>query len=154
MNILPIRDVPAREHVIHRQSRSSLRGSLGRATDARQAENQPRSGALAASGGGSDNKEKSCRRSWRLLIENGHKSAARGSPSRPCHLASMPVRYMVRCGPYPTEGPRRADSGSQVLPPARVPVPPWRHASTVIQWRQPSASLASTSLVRQRRCGL
>ena len=33
----------------------------------------------------------------------------------------------------------RADSGPQVLPPARVTVPPWPHASTMIQWRQPSA---------------
>ena len=33
----------------------------------------------------------------------------------------------------------RADSGPQALPPARATVPPWPHASTVIQWRQPSA---------------
>ena len=30
----------------------------------------------------------------------------------------------------------RADSGPQVLPPARATVPTWPHASTMIQWRR------------------
>src|SRR6516225_4508268 len=51
---------------------------------------------------------------------------------------------MVRYGPYPTAGPRGpldrvVDGGPQALPPARATVPPWPHASTMIQWRQPSA---------------
>src|SRR6516164_5572194 len=33
----------------------------------------------------------------------------------------------------------RADRGAQVLPPAGATVRPWPHASTMIQWRQPSA---------------
>src|SRR5262245_36983904 len=40
---------------------------------------------------------------------------------------------MVRCGPYLTAGAfrsSRADSGPQVLPPARATVPPWLPAKS------------------------
>src|SRR5438046_3814198 len=43
---------------------------------------------------------------------------------------------MVRCGPYPTAGPKgplrssRADRGAQVLPPAGATVPPWLPAKS------------------------
>jgi hypothetical protein len=75
---MPIKDIPAREHVIHSQLRSlvgSLRGSLGRATALvaqkiyQGPERWPHLVAARII------KKKSCRRSWRPLIENGHKSA-------------------------------------------------------------------------------
>ena len=67
-----------------------------------------------------------------------------GSLRRPCHWhrcqSVRPDRWsgVVRIRPRGLRS-SRADSGAQVLPPARVTVPPWPHASTMIQWRQPSA---------------
>src|SRR5262249_46245109 len=61
-------------------------------------------------------------------------------------------------GPYPIAGPRgfrssRADGGPQVLPPARVTVPPWRHASTMIQWRRtnPQPAFSATNAYKTSR---
>ena len=64
-------------------------------------------------------------------------------------LSGQPDRWsgVVRIRPRGRGGLRssRADGGPQVLPPARVTVPPWPHASTVIQWRQPSARVSAST---------
>src|SRR6478672_13624780 len=75
---MPTRDIPAREHVIHSQLRSlvgSLRGSQGRAAallaqKIHQGLERRRHLATAWI-----IKKKSCRRSWRPLVENSHKPA-------------------------------------------------------------------------------
>jgi hypothetical protein len=75
---MPIRDIPAREHVIHSQLRSlvgSLRGSLGRAAALlaqkihQGLERRPHLATARII------KKKTCRRSWRPLVENSHKPA-------------------------------------------------------------------------------